>query len=178
MFNDFLNFFHVDRQIENTSAPYHTFLAQLGGMQFGNGLFTAFAQTDIEKWTKIAEEAYPGLKGSMKLFGHDWLGRIFAVGLRKNRHNLILMLEIGTGQALEIPCNLEDFLNEEMTRFTDACLAKSFYDEWRALGNPAPQYGQCAGYKIPLFLGGADDVTNIQTGDMEVYWGLLSQMKG
>lgn len=178
MFNEFLDFFDVDKQIERTSDPYTTFLQQLGGKQFGDGLFTSFDSADIEKWTKIAESAYPGLTGKIKLFGHDWLGRIFAVDLRDNRKSLILMLEIGTGEALEIPCNFEDFLNEEMILFTDACLAQSFYDEWRSLGNSAPQYGQCVGYKVPLYLGGADDVTNIENGDMEVYWGLLSQLNG
>lgn len=178
MLNEFLDFFGIDKQIERTDDVYSAFLSQLGGEQFGDGLFISFASTDIEKWTKIAEEAYPGLKGSIKLFGHDWLGRIFAIDHRESRKNLILMLEIGTGMALEIPCTFEDFLNEEMILYTDACLAKRFYEEWRSIGNSAPQYGQCVGYKVPLFLGGVDDVANIENGDMEVYWRLLSQMIG
>lgn len=122
------------------------------------------------------EEAYPGLQGKIKPFGHDWLGRIFAVDLREARNGLVLMLEIGTGQALEIPCDMEDFLNEEIIFGSDACLAKSFYDEWCSLGKDAPALGQCIGYKVPLFLGGVDDTTNLEVSDMEVYWGIFSQM--
>lgn len=33
-------------------------------------------------------------------------------------------------------------------------------------------YGRCAGYKIPLFLGGED-----KDSDMEVYWGVITQIK-
>lgn len=185
MFDEFLKFFDVDKHIERTDDVYGAFLSQLGGMQFGDGLFSSFAAADsvrssshTEKWTKIAEGAYPELKGNIKLFGHDWLGRIFAVDLREIRKGQILMLEIGTGDALEIPCGLEDFLNQEIVLYADACLAKNFYGEWRALGNPAPKQGQCVGYKVPLFLGGADDVDNLENSGMEVYWGLLSQMKG
>ncbi|MBQ6554892.1 MAG: DUF1851 domain-containing protein, partial [Firmicutes bacterium] len=32
-------------------------------------------------------------------------------------------------------------------------------------------------YKVPLFLGGEDDIPNLELCDMEVYWGILSQLK-
>lgn len=176
MFNDFLAFFNIDKPIERNIDVYGTFLFELGDKQFGNGLFNTFSLTNVDKWTGIAEQAYPGLKGKIKPFGHDWLGRIFAVDLREPRNGLILMLEIGTGQALEISCNMEEFLNEEIILSTDACLAKSFYEEWCSLGNEVPVQGQCVGYKVPLFLGGSDDVTNLELSDMEVYWGIISQI--
>ena len=177
MFNDFLTFFDVKKTIAYNADTYRTFVTELGGISYGEGLFTSFADTDIEKWTSIAEGAYPGLKGHIKPFGHDWLGRTFVVDLREARKGQILMLEIGTGMALEIPCTLELFLDEEIILNSDACLANSFYEGWRSLGNPAPKYGECVGYKIPLFLGGSDDVTNLEISDMEVYWGITSQLK-
>ena len=177
MFNDFLAFFRVDKNIDRSEDVYGTFLSELGGKQFGNGLFNTFSTTDANKWTEIAEEAYQGLRGKIKPFGHDWLGRIFAVDLREPRNGLVLMLEIGTAQALEIPCNMEDFLNEEIIFSTDACLANSFYQEWCSLGNDIPTLGQCVGYKVPLFLGGEDDITNLEISDMEVYWSILAQVK-
>ena len=165
MFNDFLNFFNVEKNVERSTDPYSTFIDKLGGTQYGDGLFTSFSNADVEKWTAITEDAYPGLKGKIK-------------PLREARKGQVLMLEIGTGMALEIPCTLEEFLDEEIILCTDACLAKSFYEEWRSLGNPAPAYSQCVGYKVPLFLGGVDDATNLEISDMEVYWGLMSQLKG
>ena len=176
MFNDFLAFFRVDKEVAKNEDVYGTFLSELGGKQFGNGLFNTFSVAEVNKWTEITEEAYQGLKGQIKPFGYDWLGRIFAIDLREHRNGLILMLEIGTGQALEIPCNMEVFLNEEITLSTDACLAYSFYQEWCSSGNTIPKLGQCVGYKVPLFLGGKDDTTNLEISDLEVYWGILAQI--
>ncbi|MEU0792390.1 T6SS immunity protein Tdi1 domain-containing protein [Amycolatopsis sp. NPDC005961] len=34
----------------------------------------------------------------------------------------------------------------------------------------------CAGYQVPLFLGGADVVENLEEFDLEVYWSLCAQM--
>ena len=38
------------------------------------------------------------------------------------------------------------------------------------------EYGRCAGYVIPLFLGGNDDITNLEDSDMEVYWNIMMQI--
>ncbi|CAE6797130.1 hypothetical protein R75461_05007 [Paraburkholderia nemoris] len=35
---------------------------------------------------------------------------------------------------------------------------------------------QCVGYKRPLFLGGADELHNLELTDLDVYWTLSSQM--
>lgn len=176
MFDNFLAFFGVDQQIGQSDDVYGTFLSELGGTLFGDGLFHAFPSADVSKWVSIAEEAFPELKGRIAPFGHDWLGRIFAVDQHESRKGMILMLEIGTGQVLEIPCNLEDFLNEEIILATDACLAKSFFEEWCSHSNVVPGPNQCIGYRIPLFLGGADDIANLELSDMEVYWGIMSQI--
>ena len=39
------------------------------------------------------------------------------------------------------------------------------------------EFGRCAGYKVPLFLGGDDIVENLEDSDMEVYWEVLTQAK-
>lgn len=176
MFEDFLAFFGIHKSIMRTDDSYQCFLEQLGGQQFGDGVFTSFSLNEIGMWTKIVETAYPGLKRNLKLFGHDWLGRCFAVDLRNNRRGQVLMLEIGTGMALEIPCTLDEFLEEEIILNTDACLAKSFYEEWRARGNTPLKHGNCIGYKVPLFLGGDDACENLEESDMEVYWSILTQV--
>lgn len=177
MFEDFLAFFRVNKTVERTNDAYENFVEQLGGQQFGEGLFTSFSAEQIELWTQIVESAYPGLTGKLKLFGHDWLGRCFAVDVRDTRNGQVLMLEIGTGMALEIPCTLEEFLDEEIILNTDACLAKSFYDEWLARGNAPLKHGNCVGYKVPLFLGGEDTCDNLENSDMEVYWSIITQVK-
>lgn len=55
-------------------------------------------------------------------------------------------------------------------KYHDACLASSFYKQWKENNkNKDIQNGQCVGYKIPLFLGGTDDISNLELSDVDVY---------
>ena len=86
------------------------------------------------------------------------------------------MLEVGTGQLLEIPCNFESFLNQELIDYQDAALASIFYDEWKKTGGTAPQFNQCIGYKIPPFLGGDDAVENLELVNLDVYLHITGEL--
>jgi hypothetical protein len=35
---------------------------------------------------------------------------------------------------------------------------------------------ECVGYRKPLFLGGADNLTNVEMLDLDVYWTLTAQL--
>ncbi len=177
MIRDFLTFFDEHSEIKYSGNLYDDFIIQLGGKSFGRGLFNSFSKANIEKWTNIVSEAFPEFKDLFKLFGYDWLGRCFGVDLRKNSNGNILMFEIGTDDILEIPCELEDFLNKEIPLYSDACLAMPFFEKWIDLFGKQIEYGRCAGYKIPLFLGGKDSVNNLEDSDMEVYWSVMTQIK-
>lgn len=91
------------------------------------------------------------------------------------------MFKIGTNDILEIPCFFEKFLIEEIPLNSDACLAEPFFNEWMDYSmdysKKELRHGRCIGYKIPLFLGGADTVANLEDSDMEVYWGVITQIK-
>lgn len=177
MIREFLTFFDEQSELTDSGDLYNDFIIQLGGKSFGRGLFNSFSKSNIEKWTDIVSEAFPDFKNLFKLFGYDWLGRCFGVDLRKNSYGNILMFEIGTDDILEIPCTLEVFLDEEIPLYSDACLAMSFFEEWMDLFGKQIEYGRCAGYKIPLFLGGEDSVNNLEDNDMEVYWSVITQIK-
>lgn len=177
MIRDFLLFFNEKIVIEYSEDLYNDFIMQLGGKRFGHGLFNSFSKDNVKKWTEIVSEAYPEFQNLFKIFGYDWLGRCFGIDLRKSTYGNTLMFEIGTNDVLEIPCTFDKFLNEEIPLYADACLAKSFFDEWmNNFGKPIV-YGRCAGYKVPLFLGGEDSVNNLEDSDMEVYWSVLTQVK-
>lgn len=177
MFRDFLLFFDEDNINECSNDLYNDFIMQLGGKSFGNGLFNSFSKDNIRKWTEIVSEAYPEFRNLFKLFGYDWLGRCFGIDLRKDTYGNVLMFEIGTNDILEIPCTFDKFLNEEIPLYAEACLAKTFFDEWMKTFGKAIVYGRCIGYKNPLFLGGEDSVDNLEDNDMEVYWGVITQIK-
>lgn len=177
MFDNFLNFFDEKNTciIENTDV-YENFLKCLGGKQFGNGLFTTFEKKDLEKWTLVVNDAYPEFIGEFQLFGYDWLGRIFGIS-EQNNNEVILMFEIGTGEVLEIPCNLHAFLNREIPLHSNECLASKFYSKWLRKKRIAVSYGRCIGYKVPLFLGGKDEIKNLEESDLEVYWYVVTEVK-
>lgn len=177
MFENFLKYFNEKTEIVYSGNMYNDFIMQLGGRRFGRGLFNTFSNDNLNKWTQIITEAYPEFKGKFAAFGYDWLGRCFGIDLRENASDNILMFEIGTNNILNIPRSFEKFLNEEIPLRSDACLAEPFFNEWMKYSKTEIQYGRCAGYKIPLFLGGEDAVTNLEDSDMEVYWEIISQIK-
>ena len=120
--------------------------------------------------------AFPEFAGRITVFGADWLGRVFARDTARGGD--VLLLEPGTGEALEIPVDLAEFEASELVDNPDAALAWSFYKEWRGSGGAAPGHGQCIAYRKPLFLGGEDMLGNLELADMAVYWSLTAQMIG
>ncbi|WP_187360743.1 T6SS immunity protein Tdi1 domain-containing protein [Clostridium butyricum] len=176
MFDRFLEYFGEKERINYSGDLYNNFLEQLGGKQLGNGLFTVFKKNDIERWTRIISDTFIDFNNKFKIFGYDWLGRCFGIDLREETKGNILMFEIGTDDVLEIPCMFEKFLEEEVPLYSDACLSEGFFHEWANYSEIKLKYGRCAGYKIPLFLGGEDIKENLEDSDMEVYWEILTQV--
>lgn len=177
MLSKFLSYYNEENRVFKSEALYEEFIKQLGGKKFGKGVFNTFAEENLAKWQQIVTEAYPEFKNKFRLFGYDWLGRCFGIDIRESDSDGILMFEIGTNDVLEIPCSFDEFLNEEIPLYSDACLAEKFFNEWMECSNIEIEYGRCAGYKVPLFLGGEDIVENLEDSDMEVYWGVLTQVK-
>lgn len=177
MLNGFLSYFNEESKVVYSNDLYEDYIFQLGGKQFGKGIFRSFSSDNLFEWENIVTDAYPEFKGGFKLFGYDWLGRCFGIDLREKNKGKVLMFEIGTDDVLEIPCSFEEFLNEEIPLYSEACLAEQFFCEWLSHSKIEIKYGRCAAYKIPLFLGGEDVVTNLEDSDMEVYWGVIAQIK-
>ncbi len=165
MFSKFLEFFGENIEYKIEGNPYEALLNNLEGMEFGDGIFRLFNKKELHKWNEIVTEAYPEFKNKFNLFGYDWLGRCFAIDLRDSN---ILMFEIGTGDVLNVPCGILEFLNVEIPVYNDACLSYSFYKEWVKYSGKKANINYCIGYKVPLFLGGEDD--------MEVYWSITGQL--
>lgn len=177
MFREFLAYFNESIEINGSNDPYREFIQQLGGKSFGNGLFCSFSKENVKTWTESVSEAFPEFKGKFLPFGFDWLGRCFGIDLREGSYGNVLMFEIGTLDVLEIPCSFLEFLNKEIPQYSDACLAEEYYKQWMDYSEKAIEYGRCAGYKIPLFLGGEDTIVNLEDSDLDVYWSVLTQVK-
>jgi hypothetical protein len=117
-------------------------------------------------------------KDRLCVFAYDWLGRQIAFDRQRvvAGELMIAILEPGTGEILEIPTNFIEFVEEELIEYHDAALASNFFQEWRTNGGSVPEPDQCVGYKIPLFLGGADIIDNLEIIDMDVYVTLCGQL--
>ena len=88
-------------------------------------------------------------------------------------------LEPGSGDLLEISATVRLFHDTELVDFADAALGASFYAEWRtSSGDDRPLHdGECVGYRVPLFLGGTDTVSNLERTDLTVYWHLVGELR-
>ena len=133
---------------------------------------------DVDRFTALAEEAFSPMKGIIRCFGADWLGRQFATDSTRLEDGKpqVLMLEPGTGEGLQIPANIDTFHTQVLIEHADAAVAEPFFRAWIATGGRAPAYDQCIGYKVPLYLGGEDELSNLELSDFEVYWGLSAQL--
>ncbi|OJH42806.1 T6SS immunity protein Tdi1 domain-containing protein [Cystobacter ferrugineus] len=157
---------------------FEEFMARYEGATFDHGLYRVHLREQRTRWTARAEEAFPTLKGRVSCFAYDWLGRQFALdnARRQGGQPLILLLEIGTGEILEIPLTFADFHENELVDDPDAALLPGLFQDWLALKHNPPRPHECVGYKTPLFLGGADTLDNMESTDMDVYWTLFGQM--
>ena len=147
-------------------------------MVYLDGAYRQHRQEDVARFTKLAIDAFPEFAGRIECFGADWLGRQFATDRLRMADGIpqVVMLEPGTGEALEIPVDQRAFHDEELAQEPDAAAAYSFFIRWVASGGTKPAYDQCVGYKKPLYLGGSDDVSNFELSDFEVYWSISAQL--
>ncbi|HVX91017.1 MAG TPA: T6SS immunity protein Tdi1 domain-containing protein [Candidatus Paceibacterota bacterium] len=149
-----------------------------GGASFNGGIYRILCSEETDKWDALISEVFPSFGGRTTCFALDWLGRLFALDPARlsSGKPAVVMFEPGTGQSLEIPCNLTQFHESELITYQEQALAKGFYDAWQSKGGPPPSPEQCIGYKVPLFLGGSDTVDNLEVSDLDVYWTIIAQL--
>lgn len=88
-----------------------------------------------------------------------------------------MFVHTGRGIGAEIPRRFSTYHDDELVRDPEPSLCVSFFNEWKSEDPADLAFDQCVGYKIPLFLGGEDDVHNLEVSDMEVYWSLMGELR-
>jgi hypothetical protein len=161
-------------------AGYPELAARFAGCSFENGIYRLHDVGTGPRGEALIAESFPQLDYRACPFGYDWLGRQFAVDLGRleGGEPLVLLLEAGTGEVLEIPFSFATF-HEQLDELREPALAGSFFASW-ARANPdllPLAVTQCAGYKVPLFLGGKDTLENLEVIDLEVYWSMSGQLR-
>ena len=150
------------------------FQKKYSGFTFMNGLYRLHKFDEIDKWTKIVERAFPGIKGDIEVFAFDWMGRQFAISKSTKQ---VLMIEPGTGEVFEIPADFRNFHDTEIADYSEDALSADFFAEWYAseFGQDIP-YNQCLGYKEPLFTEGEDSMENLELQDLTSYWQRMTDL--
>lgn len=170
----------IGSQIPVTSENFglQRFFERYVGATFNEGVYRVIT-TEIGRFAhEFVRIAYPLYSDKVTCFASDWLGRLFCLDSdrREDGEMAVLMLEPGTGEALNIPANLRSFHDSELIQYTDAALALKLYRQWLGQGGKVPRFDQCIGYKKPLFLGGADVFENMELSDLDVYWNISAQL--
>ncbi|MGE3799853.1 MAG: T6SS immunity protein Tdi1 domain-containing protein [Candidatus Kapaibacterium sp.] len=155
-------------------------LSAFAGHYFNNGVYRVFAFAKGVEITSLVCEAFPTYEGAIYCFGCDWLGNPFAIekereGGAKKR---VLLFDLGTGEVLEIPGDISAFHNETLIADADAAIEEELFNEWSAEVevDASTLVDKCMGYVIPLFLGGVDDLENLQLSDLTVYIDITGQL--
>lgn len=180
MFERFLSSFVCDEQkvfsIGASSAS--SWIEIAGGSSFDDGLYRVHSEASARASDELVGAAFPEFAGRLRCFGYDWLGRQFATDTGRGAADdpAVMLFEPGTGEALEIAVPFSRFHDEELVDYSEDVLARSFFDRWRSLGGEAPAISECVGYQRPLFLGGKDDVANLEISDLDVYWTIMGQL--
>ncbi|HEX6595710.1 MAG TPA: T6SS immunity protein Tdi1 domain-containing protein [Acidimicrobiales bacterium] len=164
------------------AGGFDEFMARFAGCVFEGGLYRIHTRDSSAVANRWVADAYPEFAARAHCFASSWMGNQFALDRErtgKGGENLVLLLEPGTAMGLEVPTSFAEFHDDELVDESDAALAAPFFREWAA-ANPgtvplAPS--DCVGYKVPLFLGGADTVDNLEVIDLDVYWTLTAQLR-
>ena len=172
MLNEFFKFFGIDDSFDSINL-LDGFCKQFSGKAFGDGLFNTFVYEKRAYWGSVIRKYYPSCKDSIEVIGYDWLGRIFATF---KGQDCVKLFDVGSGEVINIGCSVEKFLNEEIPFYSNDCLSHQFFDEWKKVNKKGIPYSSCVGYKVPLFLGGKDVVSNLEISDMDVYWNIVGPL--
>ena len=172
---------------DQASAPSDDFgveklgriLDVFGGKTFNHGLYRVLRTEQIPAAKQAMEAVFPEYRGRIVPFAFDWLGRHFASDRARveNGQPQVLMLEVGAGEAMEIPASVLDFHNVELVDYGDDALAAPFWGQWRSHSPTDLRFTDCVGYKVPLFLKGADVLANLEVIDLSVYVEICGQLR-
>jgi hypothetical protein len=154
-------------------------MTRFGGYTFRDGLYRLHTAASARLADERVREAWPDrFADRIACFGFDWRGRQFSRDPARRDDDgepLVLLYEWGTGDALEIPATLAGFHDEILIDMAEQAVEVSAFEDWRR-GNPDKvplAHEECVGYRVPLFLGGEDDASNLEVSDTDVYMSIM-----
>lgn len=152
-------------------------LPGLGGVTLDDGFYRFHGEASARRSEQACAALIGGFEGRFRCFAVDWLGRELAVDTRPGRRQEVIIVDPGAAEYLTTSTVLDDWHDAVADPEADP-LAWTFYQEWRA-ANPSFRdlaFDQAIGYRVPLFLGGEDEVANLEVTDREVYFEVCTQL--
>lgn len=154
---------------------YVDLASQATGLALCGGLLRLVGAREGRLASEFVREGFPEFAARAVPFAVDWIGRVVAVD--RGRPPGLLLIEPGSAEAFEIDESFVDFFNVDVVDDPDTFLAADLFRDWRLAGGDVPSVGQCAGFKVPLFLDGAGRSVNLELGELEVYWSFAAQLR-
>lgn len=157
-------------------TPGYVDLAQqVAGLSLCGGLLRLVGAREGRLASEFIQEGFPEFAARAVPFAVDWIGRVVAID--QGRSPGLLLIEPGSADAFEIDESFVDFFNADVVDDPETFLAADLFRDWQAAGGGVPGVGQCVGFKVPLFLGGAGVAANLELTDLEVYWSFAAQLR-
>ncbi|MFB9235650.1 hypothetical protein ACFFWC_08865 [Plantactinospora siamensis] len=153
-----------------TPALLRDLVTKVGGCTLDHGFYRFHTARTATEANVACAALIDGFAGRFHCFAFDWLGREIAVNVR-GRRPAVIVVDPGWGEYCRTDCELDEW--HDVMCGEDDLLAHSFYQEWQQ-ANPGIvlRFDQVVGYRIPLFLGGPEEVSNLELTDREVYFEL------
>lgn len=105
------------------------------------------------------------------VFASDWMGRLF-LALKKvrgfNGEPALGLLVPATGESLLLEYSFEELVCDLLPSRWREILEIDRLDAWRAAGNETPRFDEAVGPKQPLFLGGSDEIADLEISSLVV----------
>jgi hypothetical protein len=159
---------------KNIPTEFFVLLDQCGGVTLNKGLYRIHSFESSIKWAFKIGEYFDQYRHRIYPFGFDWMGRQFCLS---TTDDILYMFDPAAGQVFELRQTLLLLHNDDFVNNTDDMLSVNlFYKVLSFYSMSSIAYNQCLGYKIPLFLGGRDEIDNYNLQDIEVYWHIESEL--
>jgi len=153
------------------------------GRSIHSGLVRFHDSTTAPMFRQYCFEMFPQLMSidsQADVLAFDWNGRQYLTAQADGMPDVVMFVADLATDTLEELIPVEYFgallEQENVGMFFNGDL----YDHWRAsIGKPEKyvDFEDCVGFKIPFWLSGVRDISNLQLSNMDVHWGFGVQIR-
>lgn len=149
------------------------------GRSFGRGLFRFHDSISAIDAQETLKAMWPGLESDFAVLAFDWLGRQFAVvGAEHSETGVadVVLFDPSVHRA-ESLVEPAEFLDAFQMPLMVEVLEAPLFDAWLTSESLTDlPFTDCAGCKVPGFLGGSLELSNLESSDLSVHLSVLAQL--